>query len=50
MNNKKNKVLCIVGPTASGKTALAAAIAEKYGGTIRISAAGHMFELVVMIP
>ena len=26
------------------------AIAEKYGGTIRISAAGHMFELVVMIP
>jgi len=32
MNNKK--IICIVGPTASGKTALAVELAKKFGGEI----------------
>ena len=33
MNNKK-KIIAIVGPTASGKSALALALAKEYGGEI----------------
>ena len=31
--NKKHPVLAVVGPTASGKTALGVALAEQFGGT-----------------
>ncbi len=34
MNGKKTKVVAIVGPTASGKTALSVEIAKRYGGEI----------------
>lgn len=34
MRNKKSKVLVIVGPTASGKSALAIKLARKFGGEI----------------
>lgn len=33
-NSRKNKVIAVVGPTASGKTAFAVALAEKIGGEI----------------
>lgn len=32
--NKKHPVLAVVGPTASGKTALGVALAEQFGGEI----------------
>ena len=32
--NKKIPVLCVVGPTASGKTAMAVSLAEMLGGEI----------------
>ena len=31
--NNKHPVLAVVGPTASGKTALGVALAEQFGGT-----------------
>lgn len=34
MNNKKIKVIAVVGPTASGKSALALELAKRYGGEI----------------
>ena len=34
MNNEKIKVLAVVGPTASGKSALALELAKRYGGEI----------------
>ena len=33
-NSRKNKVIAVVGPTASGKTAFAVDLAEKIGGEI----------------
>ena len=32
--NDKIRIIAVVGPTASGKTALAVQIAKKYGGEI----------------
>ena len=34
MSEKKQPLLAVVGPTASGKTALGAALAEEYGGEV----------------
>ena len=34
MTNNKKRVVCIVGPTASGKTALSVALAEHFGGEV----------------
>ena len=34
MKNEKIKVVAVVGPTASGKTALSVEIARRYGGEV----------------
>ena len=34
MNNNKAKILCVVGPTASGKTAVGVRLAERLGGEV----------------
>ncbi len=44
VTTQKNKIICIVGPTASGKTALAVSLAKKLGGEIISCDAMQIYE------